>query len=138
MLEEKWGTTMLLTHHIIIADDEVSLRLLIKLAAEQFRRWSASVSAVENGQEALQLYEQVGADLIISNGDMPLLDGPKLARTLRAQGVTVPIIIMANNPDIEIEARQAGATLFLSKTELFIRLPQILARYLPPVPVVAP
>jgi len=84
------------------------------------------VSLVLNGQEALQVYEQSGADLIISDKNMPVIDGLELTRTLRARGVSIPIIIMSGNSAIEAEAKRAGATLFLDKLGVYSQLPRLL------------
>jgi len=84
------------------------------------------VSLVLNGQEALQVYEQFGADLIILDKNMPVIDGLELTRTLRARGVSIPIIIMSGNSAIEAEAKKAGATLFLGKPGVYSQLPRLL------------
>ena len=84
------------------------------------------VSLVFNGQEALQVYEQSGADLIILDKNMPVIDGLELTRTLRARGVSIPIIIMSGNLAIEAEAKKAGATLFLVKPGVYSQLPRLL------------
>ncbi|MCK6628531.1 MAG: response regulator [Anaerolineae bacterium] len=90
------------------------------------------ISLVPNGQEALQLYEQFGADLIISDKNMPLVDGLELTRTLRARGVSIPIIIISGNTAIEKEAKKAGATLVLGKPGVYRQLPQLLPKLLLP------
>jgi len=64
--------------------------------------------------------------LIISDKNMPVIDGLELTRTLRARGVSIPIIIMSGNSAIEAEAKRAGATLFLDKLGVYSQLPRLL------------
>jgi two-component system chemotaxis response regulator CheY len=89
-----------------------------------------NISLVLNGQEALQQYEKSGADLIISDKNMPVIDGLELTRILRARGVSIPIIVMSGNSAIEAEAKRAGATLFLGKPGVYSQLPGLLPNLL--------
>jgi CheY-like chemotaxis protein len=90
------------------------------------------VSLVLNGQEALQLYEQSGADLMILDKNMPFIDGLELTRTLRARGVSIPIIVMSGDTTVEAEAKKAGATLFVAKPGVYSQLPRLLPNLLVP------
>ena len=112
-------------YRIIIAEDD---RMVGKLLEFIMRGLCplGQVSLVLNGQEALQVYEQFGADLIILDKNMPVIDGLELTRTLRARGVSIPIIIMSGNSAIEAEAKRAGATLFLGKPGVYSQLPRLL------------
>ena len=92
---------------------------------------TATISVTTNGQEALQVYEQSGADLIISNNKMALMDGLRLTRTLRARGIAVPVIVTSGDPSVEMQAIKAGATLFLYKPQVMEQLPEILPNLLP-------
>lgn len=115
---------------IIAEDDRLAGQLLELIIIGVFPL--GNISVVPNGREALQLYEQSGADLIISDKNMPLVDGLELTRTLRARGVSIPIIIISGNSAIEKEARKAGATLVLGKPRLYRQLPRILPKLLLP------
>jgi two-component system response regulator FixJ len=64
--------------------------------------------------------------LIILDKNMPVIDGLELTRTLRARGVSIPIIVMSGNLAIEAEAKKAGATLFLGKPGAYSQLPRLL------------
>ena len=112
-------------YRIIIAEDDRMVGKLLEFIMIGLYPLG-HVSLVLNGQEALQVYEQFGADLIILDKNMPVIDGLELTRTLRARGVSIPIIIISGNSAIEAEAKRAGATLFLGKPGVYSQLPRLL------------
>ena len=112
-------------YRIIIAEDDRMVGKLLEFIMIGLYPLG-HVSLVLNGQEALQVYEQSGADLIILDKNMPVIDGLGLTRTLRARGVSIPIIVMSGNSAIEAEAKKAGATLFLGKPGVYSQLPRLL------------
>jgi CheY-like chemotaxis protein len=114
-------------YRIIIAEDNrMAGKLLEIIMIGLFPL--GNISLVLNGQEALQLYERCGADLIILDKNMPGIDGLEVTRTLRARGISIPIIVMSGNWAIEAEAKRAGATLFLRKPGVYSQLPKLLPR----------
>jgi CheY-like chemotaxis protein len=84
------------------------------------------ISGVNNGQQALHLYEESEADLIISDYKMPVMNDPALARVLRSRGETIPIVLTSGNPFVSTHAYEAGATLFVEKARLIRTLPKII------------
>jgi len=78
------------------------------------------VEKAENGVEGLQRYKAVpDIDLVISDMNMPLMNGIEFIREMRASGVKKPIVILtANNEiDVAIEAVNAGASDYQFKDE---------------------
>jgi CheY-like chemotaxis protein len=116
-------------YHFIIVDDEEDARMLLRRILSKCHG-AARISEAANGQEALKLYGSLGADLMIIDHHLPLLDGLSLVRYLRAQFVSIPLILTSNNPQIEREASGAGATRFLPKDKLFDTLHEMLPVWL--------
>jgi CheY-like chemotaxis protein len=116
--------------HIIIAEEDEPLRKLFKIIIKSVSS-SYTISTASNGKRALQIYKKSGADLIISNYQMPVMNGPEFIRTLRARGVTIPVVMASADPGAEEECYEAGATLFVQKWDLSRELPGILSRFLP-------
>ena len=115
-------------HFIIVDDDEdtrVYMRRLIRRCYDSARVFDAT-----NGQEALKLHEAHGADLMIIDHHIPLIDGLGLVRYLRAQGVNIPLIITSFNPQIEHLCSEAGGTHFLGKNQLLDSLEKLLPSWL--------
>ncbi len=111
---------------LLLAEDEPSLRtFLCELLQEEY-----TVEAITNGEQAWAAVQRQLPDLILSDVQMPLLDGLGLIRRLRADARTasVPLIIMTanNQKDTLFEALEAGMDDFLLKPfhplELLARL----------------
>ncbi|HBG07164.1 MAG: hypothetical protein A2075_08235 [Geobacteraceae bacterium GWC2_58_44] len=102
---------------ILVVDDDcfVAEMLAEILSAEGYR-----VDTAENGRKALDLLEQVAdISLVISDMDMPQMNGLALIEAVRGQGSQVPIIILTGNSEITvaISALEKGANDYLVKDE---------------------
>jgi two-component system, sensor histidine kinase and response regulator len=101
---------------IILADDDPIMR---ELAAAKLCDAGYQVQVVENGAQALELLKRDGADLVISDIDMPVMNGFDLTRNIRADGAidqTPVIVITGSDHGGAVEkAFAAGATSFLAK-----------------------
>jgi DNA-binding response OmpR family regulator len=82
---------------ILVADDDVALLELLTLVLTADGH---QVEAVPNGMMAHKRAE--GADLIVSDVNMPGLDGFSLCRRLRAEGYTAPVVLLTAR-DSEID-----------------------------------
>src|SRR2546423_7817021 len=101
-------------YHILIAENSDAIRgLLARIVAKTYP--TVTISAVADGAQALQIYSQRGADLVIANVHMPSLDGLSLVRTLRAQQVTIPIVLISSDSIMTQLALAAGADRFILK-----------------------
>jgi CheY-like chemotaxis protein len=117
--------------HVIVADDDASIRaLMVRVVAHTYP--GALISAAADGREALAIYEQQGADLLITNNAMPHLNGLDLVKTLRARQVTIPIVMVSALPSQAADAQAAGVTYFLHKPFTITELVQVLTSLLPP------
>lgn len=120
-------------YHVIIADDDAAIRSLIaRIIAHTYDR--VMLSAVSDGLDALGIYQQHGADLIITNHEMPVLSGLSLIERLRALSPSLPIIMVSAHQSVEAQARAVGVTHFLLKPFHIAQLVQLLTGVLPPTP----
>jgi CheY-like chemotaxis protein len=120
-------------YHIIIADDDASIRSLItRVVARTYDR--VMISAVPDGLDALGIYQQHGADLVVTNHEMPVLSGLILIERLRVLSATLPIIMVSAHQSVEVQARAVGVTRFLLKPFHIALLVQLLTDVLPPNP----
>ena len=117
-------------YHIVIADDDAAIRSLIaRVVARTYDR--VTISAVPDGLDALLIYQQGGADLVITNHQMPVLSGLSLIERLRVLSATLPIIMVSAHPSVEPRARAVGVTHFLLKPFPITQLVQLLISVLP-------
>ncbi len=100
---------------LVIDDDPIMLELAsAKLAAAGF-----CAIVARDGAEGLARLKSDGADLVISDVDMPVMSGYDLTRAIRADAsiASAPVIVVTGSekPDAVEEAFAAGATSFLAK-----------------------
>ncbi|MFI5302536.1 MAG: response regulator transcription factor [Polyangiales bacterium] len=99
---------------ILLVDDDASLIDVLSLALEDAGHIVASTS---NGARALELARETTFDVIVSDVNMPLLDGFALCKRLRAAGDATPIVLLTSR-DGEIDEAlglELGADDYVSK-----------------------
>ena len=99
---------------VLIADDEANIRQIL---ARALRSSEYELLIAPHGQEALRLFEEIGADVIISDVSMPFLDGLELLREVRALDDTVGFIMLTGAGTLEsaIDALRLAADDYLRK-----------------------
>jgi two-component system chemotaxis response regulator CheY len=106
---------------ILIAEDDPDLRYIIKYMLTKAYP-SAKIAAFSNGKEALEDFDANGAQLVVSNHDMPVMDGPTFVRHLRQRSADMPILMVSGSPEAQERGLEAGISLFLHKDELTAKL----------------
>jgi two-component system response regulator RegX3 len=77
---------------------------------------SARVTAVRSAEDALAAYDQGGADLFLTDHHMPPgMSGLELIQALRSRRVTVPVVMVSGDDQLEADALAVGATSFMAK-----------------------
>jgi two-component system, NtrC family, response regulator PilR len=99
---------------LLIVDDELGMRQFL---THLFQREGHEVRAAENGRDAIDLFRQAPADLIISDVRMPDMNGIELLRAARESFPEVEVIMMTAfaNVDTAREAFLLGAFDFVQK-----------------------
>jgi two-component system response regulator AtoC len=99
---------------VLVADDEENIRLVLKTL---LKRNGYQVETASSGEQALQLIDSFGPDVVITDVRMPKMGGLDLLGTLRAKNNPATVIVMSayGNVDQAIEAMKAGAYDYLQK-----------------------
>lgn len=100
---------------VLVADDSSETR---ELLFEILSSMECIVTCVKDGLEALATLQVEPFDLLITDYQMPRLNGLALLRCLQASTCCLPSILITghhNPPAVIQEARQAGATLVMIK-----------------------
>jgi CheY-like chemotaxis protein len=81
--------------HILVVDDHHNLRQALELVleGEGYR-----VTTAANGHQALEVVAADPPDVLLTDLRMPGLSGTELCDYLLAQGSTVPVIFMSQDP----------------------------------------
>ncbi|AXH11029.1 DNA-binding response regulator [Malaciobacter halophilus] len=105
---------------LIIEDDEKIINFLKKGLEEE----SYSVDYSLNGDEGIYLASVNDYDLILLDIMLPIKDGIKVCKTLRADGINTPIIMLTAKDSIEdkIKGLDIGANDYLAKPFSFSEL----------------
>ena len=98
---------------ILLVDDEVEINLLLKNSLEEV---GFQVLSVNNGQEALDLFDKIHFDLIISDYLMPILNGFELYEKVQ-NTKNPPAFIFTSGSTIELNKRLAEN--HLAQTQVF-------------------
>jgi two-component system, NarL family, capsular synthesis sensor histidine kinase RcsC len=86
--------TRALNLHVLVAEDNVINAAVIK---EQLEALGCSVIVAGNGEQALMQWAAGRFDLLLTDVNMPIMDGYQLAAALREQDTAVPIIGITAN-----------------------------------------
>jgi two-component system, chemotaxis family, chemotaxis protein CheY len=104
---------------ILIADDFAVMRKIIERALRQAGLDLGEVLEAGNGAEALLEVQKGSLDIILSDSNMPVMDGLEFLKILptiaAAKGVPVIMITTEGSEARVVEALSAGAKAYLPK-----------------------
>jgi two-component system, response regulator PdtaR len=117
---------------VLIAEDEALIRLDLKEMLEE--SGYEVVGEVADGQQAIELTEQLRPDLVILDVKMPGLDGISAAEKI-VEAATAPVIMLTafSQRDLVERAAEAGAMAYLvkpfDKSDLIPAIEVAISRY---------
>ncbi|OZI24086.1 two-component system response regulator [Bordetella genomosp. 7] len=105
-----------MTATILVADDSATMRMIVQAALSD-AGWQ--VIAAGNGRQALDLARSHRVDMLVSDWNMPVMDGLSLIRELRADPGyrDLPVLILTTEDDGQSKraARDLGVNGWLNK-----------------------
>lgn len=107
--------TVLKTIHVLAVEDHPINQLVL---TDQLQQLGCQVTMTSDGREALQRWQRGESfDVVLTDVNMPELDGYQLTRRLRAEGLEVPIVGVTANAQSDEGERcfQAGMDGYLVK-----------------------
>lgn len=109
---------------LVVEDNAINQRIL----REQLEHLGCAVTLASQGDDALRRWRAQPFDLVLTDLNMPVLDGYQLARALRDAGHAGPIIGLTSGSSAEIAQRglAAGMDQVLGKPLPFLVLAQTL------------
>jgi two-component system, chemotaxis family, chemotaxis protein CheY len=115
------------TYSCLVVEDSPMMRQLLVLALSRLR--SLKVTEADDGVDGLRKLAAGKFDIIITDINMPIMDGLKLVRRVRSDPThkDVPIIIITTEGSKEDRSRalQLGANAYITKP---IQAPQVIAK----------
>lgn len=112
---------------VLVVDDSPIDRLM---AGSLLAKCGWSVDYASDGQEGLDAIRQQQPDLVVTDMQMPELDGLQLACTVRREFPDVAVVLMTarGSEEIALQALQAGAASYVPKSALAQRLVETVKR----------
>lgn len=116
-------------HILVVEDNPINLETL----REQLEQLGCHPTLATSGQEALAFWDRMHFDAVLTDINMPGMDGFELTRQLRGRGVRVPIFGLSASmlSENETPCRMAGMTRGLPKPVTLQTLRALLADTLP-------
>ncbi len=110
---------------LIVDDDDALAVSLGRLATKA----GYTVTIAANGEAAVEMLARASFDAIVSDIQMPGLDGIQLLRRVRERDLDVPVILMTGEPtmDTAMRAIEYGALRYIGKPFLASELVSIIA-----------
>ena len=101
---------------VLVADDDAAIR---RVCARILTHEGWQVTTCESGKHAVQAAEaaSVPFDCVLSDVNMPEMDGFELVRTLREKDDDLPVLLMTGDPSLDgaVRAIDYGAVSYIAK-----------------------
>lgn len=102
---------------LLVVDDSKAMRMIVKRTLRQAGFENCEVDEAENGAEALAKIKAGAYDLVLSDWNMPELNGIELLEALKAEGNATPFgfVTTEGTPEMRDRARKAGSIFLIAK-----------------------
>ncbi|MBD8482748.1 ATP-binding protein [Pseudomonas coleopterorum] len=114
--------------HLLVAEDNMINQLILR---DQLEELGCTVVLARDGVEALSLWQDADFDIVLTDVNMPRMNGYQLTEQLRRRGSTIPIVGATANAMLDEAERCLGAGMdhFLVKPFTLHALYQCLQPY---------
>jgi two-component system chemotaxis response regulator CheY len=102
---------------ILVTDDSRVMRQIVIRTLRQAGFGDHDVVEATDGQDGLTKAAEERPDLVLSDWNMPEVDGLEFLQTLRASGSRIPFgfVTSEGSPDMRAKAEAAGALFLIAK-----------------------
>jgi two-component system KDP operon response regulator KdpE len=109
--------------HLLLVDDEPQITRVLRTACSAH---GYTVDVADDGHSALDAFEKLRPDLVVTDLSMPGMSGVELCRAIRNRS-TVPIIVLSvrDQEKVKVQALDAGADDYVTKP---FQMEELLAR----------
>lgn len=98
---------------ILVVDDEVDMRLLVRMAMDMAGDGFEIVAEAADGAEAMRVWRKLAGpsrpDVVIVDNHLPLSDGLEVARQILLERPQQIVVLFSSFLDHQIRAQAAGA-----------------------------
>lgn len=111
---------------VLFVEDEEDL---LKIISDALDKLGANYLSATNGLEALEILEKnPDIDVVVTDINMPYMNGIEMIKTMKERGIDLPIIIMSAHTEKEYisEAKEYGVEEYLLKPFDFIKFIELI------------
>lgn len=101
---------------ILIADDSAIVRAIIEQNLKKNENFEI-IASVSNGRKAIDSCKILFPDIVITDIDMPEMDGIESTKIITKE-LNIPVIVLYDTDTLSEESRKIGACCFLKKPEI--------------------
>lgn len=122
----------LTTISVLYVEDDVTVNAIVTNILKTLK---IKITSVKDGLEGLEEFKQNKYDLVISDINMPNMDGLEMSRQLRNLDAKIPIVLVSGNSDGEtfLKSIEIGVNGYLVKPINLVTLVRELSRVMQPV-----
>lgn len=102
---------------ILIVDDSKAMRMIIQRTMKKCEIGDYTVAEAVDGKDGLAKVAECSPDLVLSDWNMPEMNGLEFLKALRESGSEIPFgfITTECTDDVRVAAKEAGAAFFMTK-----------------------
>lgn len=102
---------------LLIVDDEIDIT---KIVSKLMEMDVTTILTATNGKDALEIFDKNQVDCILSDINMPIMNGIEFVKEIRKRNLNVPFIFYTGygTKRLMVEALKYGAFDFINKPEL--------------------
>lgn len=108
------GERGILQASILIVDDSEDYR---KVLSTLFKKEGLQVHEADNGQKAMETIRNRKVDIVITDINMPILNGLELLDQIKAFDSGILVFLVTGEDDVELERCISAEKLFLKKLQ---------------------
>ncbi len=115
--------------NVLVVDDEKDI---VELMSETLTMWGYNPITAMDGEEALQKFQEIPIDLVITDLKLPKMDGVQLLDRIKRMSDRTEVILFTGYPEVNsaIDAMKIGAYDYLIKPVDLSELKMKIARAL--------
>jgi two-component system, chemotaxis family, chemotaxis protein CheY len=102
---------------LLLVDDSGTMRTIQKRCFLKLGVAEGNITEAENGRVALDKFERTAFDLIVTDWNMPIMDGLTLLKEIRKRNTSVPVLMITTESERSrvVAAIQEGVSDYLVK-----------------------
>ncbi len=108
-----------MSYSILIVDDSLPMRSVIKRTLKAAGYGSSEILEAANGQEALELMKNSWVDMIMTDYNMPVMNGLTFIKTIKKDDISkeIPVVVISTegNASKIKEFMESGAAGYITK-----------------------